>query len=166
MALSTGMRPVRRLSFKQSSAQAAKQPAVQAKRSTDLLRRVRTKTSAGGQQSPGKGQLALRTTASPASTESPQRSASHSQCSSAIVGAASSLRPRAVHAQQRQKCFQSSPDGSTEQQEVHVERRDLFHQSGGVERRTQCRDERVKTLPNGKTMVVETVTVQKITYLP
>mmetsp|Transcript_96698 Transcript_96698/g.306848 ORF Transcript_96698/g.306848 Transcript_96698/m.306848 type:complete len:182 (-) Transcript_96698:86-631(-) len=83
-----------------------------------------------------------------------------------LVAAVPPARPRAVQQQHRRTQFQRSPDGATEQLELQVQSRDLFHESGGVERHTESRDERVRRLANGKTVVVETLTIQKVTYLP
>jgi len=69
---------------------------------------------------------------------------------------------------QQRRRVSSGADGSCEEAQTRVSRQRLFRETDDapLETRTQCRDERVRRLSNGKTVVVETVTIQKVTYLP
>lgn len=75
---------------------------------------------------------------------------------------------RAESESQQRRRVSSGADGSCEEAQTRVSRQRLFRQADDapLETRTQCRDERVRRLSNGKTVVVETVTIQKVTYLP
>lgn len=82
------------------------------------------------------------------------------------VGSGRGVR-RETESQQKRR-VSSEADGSREEAQTRVSRQRLFRQTDDapLETRTQCRDERVRRLSNGKTVVVETVTIQKVTYLP
>jgi len=71
-----------------------------------------------------------------------------------------------VERQKQQKRFVCGADGSTEEARIAVKEKQLHCRSGTpVEVQRERCDERVQRLPDGRTMVTETIVMQKVTYL-
>jgi len=75
--------------------------------------------------------------------------------------------PRTVQTQLQQRQISSKPDGSTAEDRTRVRQCKLFDKrgKGPLQKVTQVRNERVRKLRNGKTVVTETVTLKKVSYL-
>lgn len=73
----------------------------------------------------------------------------------------------AVQTQKQKHRVTKNVGGAEEEACIGVKQQKILKKNGGapVEKRTECRDERVQRLTNGRTIVTETVTIQKISYL-
>merc|ERR1712150_27675 len=82
------------------------------------------------------------------------------------AAAAVAAAPHVIVQTQHQSCVQERPDGAREERQLRQCRQQRQYLGGGAETHTEQRDERIKRLRCGKTVVVETVTYQKVSYLP
>lgn len=74
---------------------------------------------------------------------------------------------KSVQLRHQQRRVTTAPDGSTEEAKIALRQKRIIKEGGSpVETRTEKRDSRVRRLGNGRTVVTETLTLQKVTYLP